>query len=191
MARLFLAISLPAKIKEKLKSLQEDLAKTQAHVRWVRPEGIHLTLKFFGEVPEEKTTQLIKAIEKVLEREKPGLLRFKVKDLGVFPNPRSPRVIWAGLEGDLVKLAKLQRHLEEAFIPLGFPMEKRAFVPHLTLGRIKSPRKRNVLMAKVADYQEKNWSIPDDIEIEEIVLYESKLHPEGAIYTPRKRFPLT
>ncbi|OAG28696.1 RNA 2',3'-cyclic phosphodiesterase [Thermodesulfatator autotrophicus] len=190
MARLFLAISLPANIKEQLKGIQEDLAQSRAQVRWVRPEGIHLTIKFLGEVPEEKISEIISQIEKVLQKLKPGKLHFKIKGLGVFPNPRSPRVVWAGLEGDLATLARLKRQIEEAFVPLGFPMETRAFVPHLTLGRIKSSKRRQALMEKINTYQEKEWSLPEPIEVEELVLYESKLHPEGAIYIPRKRFPL-
>jgi len=191
MVRLFLAISLPEKVKSRLAALQEELAQSRADVRWVRPEGIHLTLKFFGNVPESMIERLAEETRRVIQKERPGVIRLGLKGLGAFPGGRKPpRVVWAGLEGDLIPLAKLQRALEEAFTKLGFEAEKRAFVPHVTLGRVKSPRRVEKLRQALSSRQEEEFFPPEEIEIKELVLYQSILKPSGAVYIPLRRFPL-
>ncbi|WP_022853167.1 RNA 2',3'-cyclic phosphodiesterase [Thermodesulfatator atlanticus] len=190
MARLFLAINFPVKVKEKLKELQEDLASSRAQVRWVRPEGIHLTLKFFGEVPEEKIPAIAKVVEQVLKDLRLSELELGIKGMGAFPSLRSPRVVWVGLTGNLKALVLLQQKLEEAFEKIGFPREKRPFVPHVTLGRVKSYQRKEALFNKIKEHLEDEVIPTGEIKIGELILYESTLHPKGAIYTPLKRFPL-
>lgn len=191
MARLFLAISLPEKVKNRLAALQKELAKSQADVRWVRPEGLHLTLKFFGQVPEEKIERLSSVITKVIEALKPGPMHLGLKGVGTFPpGGRAPRVVWVGLYGRLDTLAKLQNALEEAFAKWGFEKEKRRFVPHITLGRVKSKRRVDRLREEVLRLQEKEFFAPQEIEVKELTLYQSILKPTGAVYLPLKKFPL-
>ena len=189
MARLFLAISLPAEVKEKLAELQHKLATTGAGVRWVRPEGIHLTLKFLGNVPENLIPEIVSVIQEVVQKNAPEVIRLGIKGVGTFPPRGAPRVVWAGLTGDLVALARLQQALEAALARLGFAPEKRPFVPHLTLGRVKSSKNKKNLLNTIDKYREEEF-IPDQrIEIRELVLYQSTLHPDGAIYTPLKHIP--
>lgn len=190
MARLFLAISLPAQVKERLAEVQRELARSGADVRWVRPEGIHLTLKFLGEVPPEKIEAIVAACEKAVKEAAPGALRLGVRGLGTFPPNRAPRVVWAGLTGDLTALARLKRALEEALVSLGFEREDRPFVPHLTLGRVKSARRREALLKEIARFREEEFFSPESIEVCTLTLYQSTLHPEGAIYTALRKIPL-
>ncbi len=189
MARLFLAISLPAQVKEKLAELQNKLAASGAGVRWVRPEGIHLTLKFLGNVPESRIPEIVSVVQEVVRKNAPAVIRLGVKGVGTFPPRGTPRVVWAGLTGDLVALARLQQALEAALARLGFAPEKRPFVPHLTLGRVKSAKNKKALLQSVDRYREEEFVPAQTIAIKELVLYQSTLHPEGAIYTPLKHFP--
>ncbi len=187
MARLFLAISLPVELKERLARLQEELKKIGADVRWVRPEGIHLTLKFLGEVPEDLIDQIVKLAEEAIRESGVKSLRLGLKGLGSFPPGKAPRVVWVGLTGDLKELALLKRHLEDKLARLGFEPEGRAFVPHLTLGRVKSGRGRDSLQKEIHRRREEEIAPEGALEISEIVLYRSTLHPQGAIYTPLRR----
>ena len=191
MVRLFLAISLPEKVKARLATLQKELAQSQADVRWVRPEGMHLTLKFFGNVPKEMIDPLSKVIQSVIQEQHPGVIHLGLKGLGTFPGrQKSPRVIWVGLEGDLSPLARLQRALEEAFVKLGFEPEKRAFMPHITLGRVKSSKRVERLRQILSRHEDETFFTPEAIEIKELVLYQSILKPTGAVYIPLRKFSL-
>ena len=190
MVRLFLAINLPEHLKKRLAYLQQELARSGADVRWVRPEGIHLTLKFFGEVSEEMIDRLAQTTKEVVQKSSQGPMRFTLKGLGTFPSGSRPRVVWVGLEGDLKRLSLLQHALEKAFEKLGFEREKRAFVPHLTLGRVKSNRKVRHLLQEIQRHQDEAYSQPQEVEVKELILYQSILKPSGAVYLPLKRIPL-
>ncbi len=188
MVRCFLAISFSAPVKERLRKLQQELARSQANVRWVRPEGLHLTLKFFGNVPPETIPLIDQQAQKIAQKFPPFVLH--LTKLGAFPSMRRPRVIWVGLNGELEKLKELQRQLEGAFAVLGFAPEARKFVPHVTLGRVKSLKgikKLYALMDRYAPEVGQGW---EKIEVNELVLYQSTLKPTGAIYTPLALIPL-
>ena len=105
------------------------------YVRWVRPEGIHLTLKFMGEIPIATVEKVLKSLPETVLESRPFSLA--IKGFGVFPNPRRPRVLWAGLDGDLETLSKLQLVVDDTVGMLGLPKEQRTFSPHLTLGRVR------------------------------------------------------
>ncbi len=105
------------------------------HVRWVRSEGIHLTLKFMGDIPASTVERVLEALPPVVARFSP--FEISISGLGVFPNPRRPRVLWAGLDGGLEALSELQQAVDDAVGKLGLPKEQRAFSPHLTLGRVR------------------------------------------------------
>ncbi len=135
--RLFVALELPAPVLTALEKLQEQLRadRSARAVRWTRPEGIHLTLKFLGETPAPRLDAIRAGLVEVASGHRS--LRLQAAGLGCFPNPRAPRVIWVGLSGDLDALGALQEAVEAALAPLGFPTEKRPFSPHLTLGRVQ------------------------------------------------------
>lgn len=111
-------------------------------VRWVPPENLHLTLKFLGDTPKDKITELQEALQKAVSQQR----KFALKAVGVgcFPNVKRPRVVWVGLEGDVVELKTLVEQIENAIAPLGFPTEKRPFSPHLTIGRVKEVEDRQI-----------------------------------------------
>lgn len=134
--RSFIAVPVPGAgiraLEDAVKTLDLDLRGT---VRWVRPEGIHLTLKFMGDIQPEMAERVLDALPPVAARFSP--FELSISGLGVFPNLRRPRVLWAGVHGDLENLSALQLAIDEAVGKLGLPREQRAFSPHLTLGRVR------------------------------------------------------
>ena len=134
--RSFIAIPVPSagvqSLEEAVKNLDSEIGR---HVRWVRSEGIHLTLKFMGDIPAAMVDRVLEALPPVAARFSP--IDLSISGMGVFPNPRRPRVLWAGVHGDLETLAALQLAIDEAVEKLGLPREQRAFSPHLTLGRVR------------------------------------------------------
>ena len=117
---------------EAVRGLEPEIGR---HVRWVRPEGIHLTLKFMGDIQITTAEKILEILPTVTAGF--GPFRVAIKGLGVFPNLRRPRVLWAGLDGDIEILSELQLAVDEAVGKLGLPKEQRAFSPHLTLGRVR------------------------------------------------------
>ena len=184
MIRSFIAIELPDEIRHALAEVQKQLKRDVGGVRWVEPGSIHLTLKFLGDIPAEQIQPIAAAAMGAVQDEPP--LSLGVSGLGAFPNPRRPRVIWVGLEGDVARLGRLQTRLEEALEPLGFPREERAFRPHLTVGRVKDPRRPPDLTRPLADV-----TVPrcNSFDVREILLYKSDLRPTGAIYTKLQHLP--
>jgi len=137
--RSFVAIELPAEVRAWCEATMErtrrKLGPAAPAVRWVNPEAMHLTLKFLGAVPASQVPVLIEQLKAVLAAQMPFNLAFG--RLGVFPGARAPRVLWLATLGEVEHLASAQRRVESATVPLGFPSEKRAFKPHLTLGRVR------------------------------------------------------
>jgi 2'-5' RNA ligase len=180
--RAFIAIELPGSVKSALSQLQGNLRGSEhASVRWVDAESIHLTLKFLGNIATDTIPELTRAISEAAS----GIVPFRLElcELGVFPNLRAPRVVWVGLGGETATLSALQRNIETALIPIGFPPEKRAFSPHLTLGRVReraSPVERHALGQAVASLK---VSSTEPFAVDSIRLMRSTLTREGAIYT--------
>jgi 2'-5' RNA ligase len=175
--RSFIAIELPDAVKSALLSLQDELKTCGADVRWSRPEGIHLTLKFLGNIEE-------KLIDGIVEILKGTCRKFKsfnceVRGVGIFPGVRSPRVLWAGI-ADHETLALIQQDIDAGMSSLGFESENRKFTPHLTIGRFRSSRGKTALLEKMDAYKELNLGL---IEVNHISLMRSDLSPAGARYT--------
>lgn len=185
MIRAFFAIKLPREFKEEIARLQDILKKTRAEVKWVRPESVHLTLKFLGQVAEDIIDPLAEAAS--VKASQTQALSLTLNGTGVFPGPRRPRVAWLGLAGDVGRIIDLQRGLEESAEKFGFAREKRKFSPHLTLGRIRSSKgiKEFIIELDRLDPQ------PLEFMASEVVLFRSELKPTGAIYTPLKKIPLS
>jgi len=178
--RCFVAIDLPPEIKAEIGRQQAAIraalaqAPSRGHeINWTRPEGIHLTLKFLGET--DRDSQVIEALKGTGPFEK---FCVEVKGFGFFPDARRPRVLWTGIEAPPA-LAELATRVETAMEKLGFAPEGRAFTPHLTLARFKSPRSQPAIEAFVKQHGE--WSL-GRFEVSEFFLFESKLSPRGAEY---------
>lgn len=185
MIRAFFAISLPLEFKEEIARLQDILKKTRAEVKWVRPESVHLTLKFLGQVAEDIIDPLAEAAS--VKASQTQALSLTLNGTGVFPGPRRPRVAWLGLAGDVGRIIDLQRGLEESAEKFGFAREKRKFSPHLTLGRIRSSKGIKEFITELDRLDPQ----PLEFMASEVVLFRSELKPTGAIYTPLKKIPLS
>lgn len=181
--RLFVALDLEAGILSSLQALMSELKSTRADIRWVRPEGMHLTLKFIGEVKEEMRPRIEKALRQVASAEP---VRLNFRGLGFFPNPRRPRVLWVGVEAS-ENLAPLAVEIEAALEPLGIRPEKRDFKPHLTLGRFKGSKGLSRLQEKIRSLPATEFG---QQEARAFFLYQSRLSPQGAQYTRLAEFPL-
>jgi len=178
MIRAFLAIDLPESLRPGLALAQGELKKSQADVRWVPPGNIHITLKFFGNLPDAEVPPIIAAARQAASQQAP--LSLEVLGAGAFPSSRSPRVVWLGLGGDLLPLSQFFYRLGKAFAQLGYPPEGRAFNPHLTLGRVRSPEGRPQL-SRTLEKLVVDWP---PFQVREIILYQSVLSPRGSTYTP-------
>ena len=185
MIRSFLAIELPKPILKKIEEVQGDLRSTHADVRWVNPEKIHLTLKFFGNIEESRIDPIFKSIEEPIRNTLPFSL--KVQGVGAFPNLKNPRVIWMGLVDGREILVSFQKQIETQFEEIGFQSEDRPFHPHLTLGRMKSSRGKEELVGRMERHKEEEFG---DIQVERMVLFKSDLRPTGPIYTPLRELRL-
>jgi len=183
--RSFIAIELSPTIKAHIEEIQNKLKSSTSDVRWVRPEGMHLTLKFLGNIEEEK----ISALSDVVTQCTSDITSFSltVHTLGAFPNEKNPKVIWVAASDDSGNLSTLQQTLEYRLSTMGFKVEKRAFSPHLTLGRLKSPKGKKELCNNLSDHKQLECGT---FEAREVCLFKSELKPRGAIYTKLKVFPL-
>jgi 2'-5' RNA ligase len=180
--RAFIAIELPSQIKATLSQFQDNLRTSKnASVKWVGPEGIHLTLKFLGNVDEAEIPALTKALSEAVR----GVATFclELGNPGAFPNPQAPRVVWVGVGGEIELLRALHNNIDLVLTPLGFPPEKRAFSPHLTLGRVReeaSPGERRRLGENIASLK---TEAKLSFKVESLSLMRSKLTREGALYS--------
>lgn len=176
--RSFIAIETPDGIKKDLFEIQEKLKKAGADIGWTRPEGIHFTLKFLGEIEEEKLVNIQKAIEQAT-KEIPDFILW-VGGIGVFPNTKSPRVIWIGIKGEGENLKTLQESIERETEKIGFKKEGRNFSPHLTLGRVRSQKNRDALTKYLEEFEKIELG---SFNVKEVLLMKSELRPKGAVYT--------
>jgi 2'-5' RNA ligase len=175
--RSFIAIELPEPVRTALSELQNKFKECGADVRWVRPEGIHLTLKFLGDVKEQDVDSIVKLIEGTCRKYK--AFNLEIAGAGVFPNKRSPRVLWVGINGNGTFKA-LQNEIDDTMSSMGYEKENRKFIPHLTLGRFRSFKGMDELMEKVELHRD---SILGSADVNKISLMKSDLGPAGAKYT--------
>ncbi|HEU4401449.1 MAG TPA: RNA 2',3'-cyclic phosphodiesterase [Candidatus Polarisedimenticolia bacterium] len=185
--RLFVAAPLPTEIHRRLAEIQEALRPlAPARVSWVRPEGIHLTLKFIGEVGEERLPEIKTALDGAHKGVSPFLLEARNVQCEGRP-PEEPRLIWILVQGSREALERLQGDIERVLERVGFPRESRRFKPHLTLGRVKARGRADwgPLMERAAGAD------AGEFIVAEYGLYQSRLAPEGATYATLERYPLT
>lgn len=163
----------------------QELRPSGADVKWVRPETIHLTLKFLGEIEPDLVEEIHLALGEVAARHEPfGLV---ARGLGCFPRLEQARVVWVGLEGETWRLMALQREVEGVLVELGFPREERPFRPHLTLGRVRSPGARQALVSRIRSMEQVQVG---DLRVEALAQFRSELLPGGARYTRLWQEPL-
>ena len=185
MIRTFIAIKIPESYRQPIGELLNEFKATGAAVRWVKPESIHITLKFLGNIKEELVDEIaMKISESVGNR---SSFELQAKGCGAFPSIKSPRVVWLGIHGQVDFLGELQSDLEKRLVPLGFAPENRPFKAHLTLGRLKGNRGKAKLISML---REKRDFMLDPFQVKEVVLYRSDLKPTGAEYTALKVLPL-
>lgn len=182
--RTFVAIKLPDEIKELLKSVQTTLDRGFRGVSWTRPESIHLTLKFLGEIDDRKVGEATAALEGAAKGIGPFSL--ELEGVGSFPNARNPRVVWAGIKTS-PELIVLQQAIEKNLQAIGFEAEERPFTPHLTLCRIKTPDDGRALGRLIAETKPQASMA---FEVSSFAFMKSVLKPTGAIYTPIQEFAL-
>jgi RNA 2',3'-cyclic 3'-phosphodiesterase len=183
--RTFIALELPPGLKQVLGDLQQDMRSRTDCVRWVKPEHIHLTLKFLG--PTEES--LVEPIGMVLSNLAKGAVPFRtqVAGLGAFPSSRNPKVIWVGMPGEQRDLLLFQEKLEDALALIGFTKEKRSFAPHLTLGRVREGRGKRELEELIGHYESRNLG---SFTADTIIFFRSDLQPSGPVYSALKTIKL-
>ena len=183
--RAFIAIRLPESALHAIGKIQDQLRKSGFNIRWVRKEGMHLTLKFLGDIEESDIALIQSAME--ASAKKASIFALQGSGLGVFPDMRRPRVLWVGFSGDVAMLSSLQGFLESRLADLGFPKERRPFKGHITLGRAKGRLDKDKLrkaLEKLESFETESFPV------QSVVLYQSTLRPEGAIYTKLEEVPL-
>ena len=187
--RTFIAIELPEQVKALLARLQERLRRTgNDAVKWVDPQGIHLTLRFLGEIPASHLPDIERALMQAAQRSEPFWL--ETDGVGAFPSIGRPRVIWVAVQGDVAALQRLKMAVDEALRPLRFPPEDRPFSPHLTLGRVRPSASPQEIRGLAALLRSTSWEERATFEAHAVSLMRSDLAPRGAIYTPLAVFRL-
>jgi len=188
--RLFIAIELPSDILSALSEIQTRLKQQvpPRTVRWVDPKGIHLTLKFLGDVPLFQRSTIEHALAEIAPRH--TAFHLTAQGLGCFPNLKRPRVVWVGMQGQLQTLSAVHDDVEAWIAPMGYPAEERAFNPHLTLGRVNRDADRENITRLGAIIEHTSSGEAQSWQVETISLMRSELKPGGAVYTELFRAPL-
>lgn len=176
--RAFIAISLPDSVLQEIAEAQERLRGSGLNIRWVRKEGIHLTLKFLGEIDWGDVERIHSAMDLSSKAFSPLTLRGD--GIGVFPDLKRPRVVWVGVSGDVQAAQALQGDLEFRLDNIGFPKENRPFKCHLTMGRVKGRLDHDKLIAALEGLKGFQ-TVP--FTAESVILFQSDLRPQGAIYS--------
>ena len=173
--RTFIAVELDGPAREAVAGRVRRLAGTIDGVRWIKPDNIHVTIRFLGEISPETRS----LVERVLRNAAIGFSPFDVTigEMGAFPSIRRPRVLWAGIGKGKDELRRLQSRIEEGLGGIGIPAERRPYTPHITIGRLKRQSK-NINLSGIA----RDSGIESGFVVDRVVLFESELRPEGAVH---------
>jgi 2'-5' RNA ligase len=177
--RTFICLEIPPSTKERIARLQSSLRRIDAQVSWVKPANIHLTLKFLGDVPATQMDSVCEAASRAAHSV--SSFEIEVSGAGCFPSQKSPRVLWVGLASIAESLKRLHRAVEDELAREGFPPEAKRFSPHLTLGRMRSPRNSSELAEELI----RQGFEAETFRAEELIVMRSDLNPGGSIYTPQ------
>lgn len=176
--RTFVAIELDNEIKDSLSTLIRELDTAGRSIRWVKPNGMHLTLKFLGEISQDKITDVESVLGNIAKDYPAFPLSFA--GTGTFPlGARVPRIVWVGI-GENETLRTIQTRVENELQKIHFPREKRQYHPHLTLGRVKGPHNLETVLKTLSQYKEADFG---GMMVTKISLFKSTLKPSGAEYT--------
>jgi len=185
--RAFLAIEPPENILQEISRLQEKLKREiSGRLSWTRPQGQHLTLKFFGDTSQNDVKTICSIAQNHVASE--SHFHLKIEKLGVFPDAKRPRVLWCGVTGDVERLIHLQKKLDGDFAKIGFPAEDRSFKAHLTLARIKDPRDLIGMSEMLKKYDSFKAG---EFTADKLFLFQSNLSGQGAVYTKLAEFNLS
>ena len=181
--RSFLAIDIDADLLDKIKTVEDEFKKIDANIKYVNIENMHLTLKFFGNIDLNRIDKISCSVKKVINEHKP--FKINIKGSGAFPNTKQIKVIWIGLEenNDFITL---QKNLDNEFNKLGFNLE-RNYKSHLTIGRMKNGKNKNLIQDKIKEYEDYNIG---SMTVKKIALKKSTLTPQGPIYENIEVFKL-
>lgn len=178
--RLFIAIQLPQDIRDALKKFTEQHARLSETIRWVPHDNLHLTLKFFGNVPAKRITKIKQCLDKVAASH--SAFSLAVSGIGVFPGIRNPRIIWAGTHDGNDQISAIEKTLSHSLCDIGFPKEKRSFTAHITIARVKSsissvPKQ---LTDMIEQYSQRTFG---KYTVSDIALIKSDLRGPRPVYT--------
>ncbi len=186
--RAFIAVRFSDQIISALDGIQSRLRASlgrRAKVKWVEPQNIHLTLQFLGEVGVEVLDEMAGLLSQAFCNNPP--FEVKLQGLGVFPSPKKPRVVWAGIVAGVSRLRAVSESVHQITKEFGFRREKRPFRPHVTLGRIRDPRKSGDISMALEEAGEFEAG---SCQIDVVHLVASELRPQGPLYTTLDSFPL-
>lgn len=176
--RAFIACEFPKTIISAIGKIQENLRSYRLKVRWIRPENIHLTLKFLGNIERAVVQSIAGTISESVKG--CGPISISAKGIGVFPSLKRPRVLWAGLAGATDALGQLHRNLEGNMERIGFPKENRHFKGHLTLGRFRGKADPKQLLDAMEAFE---GFQTEPFVIDHLILFKSELFPAGPTYS--------
>jgi 2'-5' RNA ligase len=180
--RAFVAVELPPAIIEAAENLRKRYAAAGLRPRWVKPANVHLTLKFLGDIAPDRQADARLAMQRAAQGQ--PTIRLSTAGTGVFPNLRKPRVLWVGLSGEVAALLELAARLDARFAELEFARDTRPFKAHLTLARMR-PEEDSQRMAQAIG--QLGGFAPLGFDVSELVLFQSDLRSDGAVYTPLAR----
>jgi 2'-5' RNA ligase len=186
-SRLFIACEIPLPLQEKIDGFYQSLGLPPLDMRNIHPPNFHITLKYLGNTPREKTDLIKKSCRSVSRRF--GPLRLCIEGVGLFPNHDRPRVLWCGVSGaDVTSLEKMEGKLSEQMEKHGFAKETSHYEPHITLARVKNSRVRGRLARIVRSNIHLNIG---NFKVSSFLLFKSEISRNGAVHSPLARFPLT
>lgn len=176
--RCFIAIEIPQAIKDELFTLQNELKKSNADIKFVEPENLHITLKFLGSVTPDKAEEIKASLLRTPFLTAP--FASSLGKIGAFPGIGHPRVIWAGINKNKEKILRIYEAIEEMLSGLGFEKDTKPFETHITLGRVRSPKNLNNLKEALGNL---NFISKEDFVIGSVTLFKSDLSKSGPVYT--------
>jgi len=180
MVRTFLAIELPSDVREAIVQQQRELQGQLPSASWVRSHGLHITLKFLGDTPDDQIEPIRDSV--TLKLKDMRSFAIELYGFGVFPHSKAPRIFWTGVTSGNEQLLAVSNNIEDALNPLGFPKEGKPFHPHVTLARIKNDQKRfgqALHQKEILTHSMRFGSVP----VEGVALVKSDLRPTGSVYT--------